>query len=111
MAKARTAWGIDVGQCALKAMKLGIAEGEAQVEAFDIIEHPKILSEQPASTLQEFPHTHVHVGARRLSSGSGVWPSWRAERRVAYPKVPVRATVPEYHETFLGTRIAEGLTA
>jgi type IV pilus assembly protein PilM len=47
MAKARMAWGIDVGQCALKAVKLVDYgdDGEVQVEAFEIIEHPQILSE------------------------------------------------------------------
>jgi type IV pilus assembly protein PilM len=47
MAKARMAWGIDVGQCALKAVKLVDygEEGDVQVEAFEIIEHPQILSE------------------------------------------------------------------
>lgn len=45
MATAKTVWGIDIGQCALKALKLSGSNGEVQVEAFDIIEHPKILSQ------------------------------------------------------------------
>ncbi len=45
MAKAKTVWGIDIGQCALKALKLRIVEGQLQVEAFDVIEHAKILSQ------------------------------------------------------------------
>ena len=41
MAKASTVWGIDVGQCALKAVKLHRAGEDVTVEAFDIIEHEK----------------------------------------------------------------------
>ena len=50
MAKARMAWGIDVGQCALKAVKLVDYgdDGDVQVEAFEIIEHSQILSEPEA---------------------------------------------------------------
>jgi type IV pilus assembly protein PilM len=46
MAKAKSAWGIDIGQCALKALKLvdyGDG-GDVQVEAFEVIEHPEVLS-------------------------------------------------------------------
>ncbi|MCK4601271.1 MAG: pilus assembly protein PilM, partial [Phycisphaerae bacterium] len=52
MAAPTTAWGVDIGQCALKALKLREVEGELQVEAFDIIEHPDILS-QPDANRQE----------------------------------------------------------
>ncbi len=47
MAKAKTAWGIDIGQCALKALKLvDYCDGsDPQAEAFEIIEHPEILSQ------------------------------------------------------------------
>ncbi len=45
MAKAKSVWGIDIGQCALKALKLREVEGELHVEGFDVIDHPKILSE------------------------------------------------------------------
>ena len=48
MATARTAWGIDIGQCAIKAVKLARAEEGLTVEAFDVIEHPQILSEEEA---------------------------------------------------------------
>jgi len=44
MGKATAVWGIDIGQCALKAVKLQQVGGELQVEAFDIIEHSQILS-------------------------------------------------------------------
>jgi type IV pilus assembly protein PilM len=42
-------WGIDIGQCALKALKLRDVDGEVQVEAFEVIEHEQILSEPDAN--------------------------------------------------------------
>ena len=72
MAKAKTAWGIDVGQCALKAIKLGTVEGEVQVEAFDIIEHPKILSEQDADKDQLIRNALEQFLARNSVAGSTV---------------------------------------
>ncbi|MBK9127106.1 MAG: pilus assembly protein PilM [Phycisphaerales bacterium] len=49
MASTTAVWGIDVGQCALKAVKLrpGV-EGQVELVAFDLIEHPKILSQPDA---------------------------------------------------------------
>lgn len=42
-------WGIEIGQCALKAVKLRAAEnGMVELVAFDLIEHPKILSQPDA---------------------------------------------------------------
>jgi type IV pilus assembly protein PilM len=49
MASANAVWGIDIGQCALKAIKLRPAEdGKVEAVAFDVIEHPKILSQPDA---------------------------------------------------------------
>ncbi len=48
MATVKTVWGVDIGQCALKALKLRMVEGVPRVEAFDIIEHPVILSQPGA---------------------------------------------------------------
>ena len=50
MASSRGVWGIDIGQCALKALRCTLAEdGKAVVaEAFDYIEYPKILSQPEA---------------------------------------------------------------
>ncbi|NQU75139.1 MAG: pilus assembly protein PilM [Planctomycetes bacterium] len=44
MAAPTSVWGIDIGQCALKALKLREVEGHLQIEAFDIIEHEQLLS-------------------------------------------------------------------
>ncbi len=49
MASGNAVWGIDIGQCALKALKLRPAEdGKIEALAFDVIEHPKILSQPDA---------------------------------------------------------------
>ena len=51
MAKdSRPAWGIDIGQAGLKALKLQYAEGSEQAVAvgFDYVPHPKILSQPDA---------------------------------------------------------------
>jgi len=41
-------WGIDLGQCALKAIRLELIDGQVAATAFDYIEHPKILSQPDA---------------------------------------------------------------
>src|SRR5262245_47004105 len=41
-------WGIDLGQCALKAIRLQVVDGEVTATAFDYIEHPKILNQPDA---------------------------------------------------------------
>jgi type IV pilus assembly protein PilM len=41
-------WGIDLGQCGLKAIRLENVGGEIKATAFDYIEHPKILSQPDA---------------------------------------------------------------
>jgi type IV pilus assembly protein PilM len=41
-------WGIDIGQCALKALRLEVIDGVVTATAFDYIEHPKILSQPDA---------------------------------------------------------------
>ena len=41
-------WGIDLGQCALKALRLEVQDGQVVATAFEYIEHPKILSQPDA---------------------------------------------------------------
>jgi len=49
MASTQNVWGIDVGRCALKAVKLRAAgEGKVEVLAHEYIEHAKILSQPDA---------------------------------------------------------------
>src|SRR3954464_2851275 len=48
MANPAGVWGIDVGLCALKALRLENVEGQLTATAFDYVEHPKILSQPDA---------------------------------------------------------------
>jgi len=48
MSKTTGVWGIDVGQCALKALRLELIDGVPTATAFDYIEHAKILSQPDA---------------------------------------------------------------
>ena len=41
-------WGIDIGQSALKALRMETIDGVPTATAFDYIEHPKILSQPDA---------------------------------------------------------------
>lgn len=42
-------WGLDIGQCALKALRCTLSDsGEVVAEAFDYIEYPKLLSQPEA---------------------------------------------------------------
>src|SRR5882757_8005598 len=52
MAKSSAVWGIDIGQCALKALRCRPHEKDDNrivVEAFDYIEYPKILTQPEAN--------------------------------------------------------------
>src|SRR5580658_8116444 len=48
MAVAKGVWGIDIGQCALKALRLELVDGKPTATAFDYVEHTKILSQPDA---------------------------------------------------------------
>lgn len=45
MAKAKAAWGLEMGNCALKAVKIRLQNNVPEVVAFDIVEHGQILSQ------------------------------------------------------------------
>ena len=56
MARVKAVWGIDIGQCALKALRCRRDGSEVVAEAFDYIEYPKILSQpeaEPEKLIQE----------------------------------------------------------
>jgi Tfp pilus assembly PilM family ATPase len=72
MAAPKTVWGIDIGQCALKTLKLRSLDGQLQVEAFDIIEHPKILSQPDADRRQLVRNALEQFLARNNVVGSTV---------------------------------------
>jgi type IV pilus assembly protein PilM len=48
MARSLGVWGIDIGQCALKALRLELVDGRPIATDFDYIEHAKILSQPDA---------------------------------------------------------------
>jgi type IV pilus assembly protein PilM len=48
MAITKGVWGIDIGQCALKAIRLELIDGKPTATAFDCVEHTKILSQPDA---------------------------------------------------------------
>src|SRR3954468_3549176 len=52
MAQQPGVWGIDLGQCALKALRLQEIDGQLTATAFDYIEYPKILSQPDADADQ-----------------------------------------------------------
>jgi len=49
MASGQTIWGIDVGKCALKALRLRLADDKVELLASDYITHAKILSQPDAN--------------------------------------------------------------
>src|ERR1035437_1434391 len=68
----QSVWGIDIGQCALKAMKLRLVNGELRVEAFDVVEHDKVLS-QPDAEPDQLIRTALETFLSRNSlEGSSV---------------------------------------
>jgi len=72
MATVKTVWGIDIGQCALKALKLRSVEGELRVEAFDVIDHPKILTQPDVDRDQLIRNALEQFLARNNVQGSVV---------------------------------------
>jgi type IV pilus assembly protein PilM len=65
MAKGGAVWGIDIGQCALKALRCRPHEKEPRrlvIESFDYIEYPKILTQpeaEPAELIREALETFL----------------------------------------------------
>ena len=50
MANPQTIWGVDIGRCALKAVKLRTtADGNVEILGADYIEHAKMLSQPDAN--------------------------------------------------------------
>ncbi|MBC8353358.1 MAG: pilus assembly protein PilM [Planctomycetes bacterium] len=52
MAKINRCWGIDIGQCAIKALRCTLEDDQIVADAFDYIEYPKILSQPEAEPEQ-----------------------------------------------------------
>lgn len=98
MAGAQSAWGIDVGVSALKAIKLRKDGGRVTVEAFEVIEHDKFLTEADADrdalirgSLQKFMNKY---GVKRDAVYIGVPGSMTFARFVKLPPVETKK-IPE----------------
>lgn len=72
MAKSESIWGIDIGQCALKALKLRDIDGELVVEAIDIVEHPTILSQSGGKEKELIQNSLVSFLTRNKIAGTTV---------------------------------------
>lgn len=66
-AKPTGVWGIDVGQCSFKALRLESRDGDVVATAFDFIEYPKILSQPDAD-----PDALVREALERFLSRNSV---------------------------------------
>ena len=80
MAKTNAVWGIDIGQCALKALRCTLgADGSSIVaDKYDIVEYPKILSatdadpeELVADAIQQFLSRNKVAGDKVAVSVAG----------------------------------------
>ena len=74
MAKSNAVWGIDIGQCALKALRCSFDSrtNELVAEAFDYIEYPKILSQPDADPQQLVREALKQFLSRNVVRGDGV---------------------------------------
>ena len=72
MARAKSVWGVDIGQCALKALKLGDVDGKFQIEAFDVIEHPENLRGPDVDRSEVFIHALGQFLAKNDVSNSEI---------------------------------------
>ena len=72
MAAPRSVWAIDIGKRALKALKLRVVEGQLQVDAFDIIEHPRIITQGDPESQQIIHSALLQFVARNNVAGSAV---------------------------------------
>ena len=69
MAKMKTVWGIDIGQCALKAVKLrGDGESPPEIEAYEVVEHAGVLS-QPDVDVNVMIQASLDEFLRRVDLG------------------------------------------
>jgi type IV pilus assembly protein PilM len=68
----RAAWGIDLGQCALKALRLQEIDGRLAATAFDYIEYPRILSQPGTNPNQLIRDALVQLLSRNNLHGAPV---------------------------------------
>ena len=82
----RGVWGLDLGQCGLKALRLEERGGQVVATHFDYIEHAKILSQPDADKDALIREALAHVqGDCGLASSCGS----RYERGLNVPKIRI----------------------
>src|SRR5438477_7682759 len=62
-------WGIDLGQCALKALRVQNSDGQVTATAFDYVEHPRNLSQPAADPVQLTREAHAKFLSRNSLKG------------------------------------------
>jgi type IV pilus assembly protein PilM len=74
MAKSDAVWGIDIGNCSLKALRCRPAEQDGRVvaDAFDYIEYPKILTQPGAEPSDLVNDALAEFLSRNNLRGDGV---------------------------------------
>ncbi|MGA2062956.1 MAG: type IV pilus assembly protein PilM [Thermoguttaceae bacterium] len=74
MARTGAVWGIDVGQCALKALRCRAtaAADKIEADAFDYIEYPKILSQPDANPVELIDEALKQFLSRNSVGGDSV---------------------------------------
>ncbi|MBT3279296.1 MAG: pilus assembly protein PilM [Phycisphaerales bacterium] len=89
MAKMKTVWGIDIGQCALKAVKLRTdGESPPEIEAYEVVEHAGVLS-QPDADVNVLIQASLDEFLRRADlSGTSVSMSVFGQSIMRFVKLP-----------------------
>ncbi len=72
MAAKLPVWGIDVGQCSLKALRLQPVEDRLEVIGFDLVEHKQILSQAETDSVQLITKSIETFASRNELAGSRV---------------------------------------
>ncbi len=65
-------WGIDVGQCSLKALRLAAVDDRVEVIGFDLVEHKQILSQAETDAVEIITKSIETFASRNDLSGSRV---------------------------------------
>jgi type IV pilus assembly protein PilM len=102
MARVKTVWGIDIGQCALKAIKLADFGEFLQVVDFEVIEHAEILSQAEADKPLLIRQTLEQFLAGHNVSGSTIAlavPGQAASRDSSNPRQSSRRSFPASFNT------------
>ncbi|NBX32441.1 MAG: hypothetical protein EBR07_06865, partial [Planctomycetes bacterium] len=76
MAKAKAAWGIEVGSAAIKAVRLERDGTEVRVADFVVIPHPKVLT-TPDLNIEEMLRISLGSFMQQKSIGPRMRPKWR----------------------------------